>query len=139
MLFNRIFNNLFNIKYRVIAVLLLINIALYFSIQSQKSYWLGEIEIPTHTWLFYATQINNRLDHNITYVDVTKPELEPVSLNTRYPFHQVDKNKYLLINPDMPVKINQQTVYALDETCSLIFRGPNLIKMNNVVLSCRVN
>ncbi|GAL02425.1 hypothetical protein JCM19237_5318 [Photobacterium aphoticum] len=124
-------------KFAVIALLITTNIALYFGIQSQKTQWHGEVEIPTYTWLFYACQLGNQLNHHVTYVDVTQPDLETVSLNTQYPFNPIDTNKYLLLNPDMPIKVHQQTVYALDDECHLIFRGPHLIQINNFVLSCR--
>lgn len=133
----RFFEKLFSIKYVVIAFLITTNIALYFGIQSQKTQWHGEVEIPDYTWLFYTCQLSNQLNHHVTYVDVTQPDLETVSFDRQYPFSPIGNNKYLLINQDMPVKVHQQTAYALDDECHLIFRGPHLFQINNFVLSCR--
>ncbi|RJX67158.1 hypothetical protein DZ860_19270 [Vibrio sinensis] len=129
---------LFKYKLHIAASLILLNTILIGLAYSQTTEWYGVIETKNSHQISFSTQYKNQLKTSKTFTNTVDDDVRHENESDFYVYNlqKTGNNSFLALNPEMKVKVLDQNVYALDERCSLIFRGSSKMTISNVGFEC---
>ncbi|GAL04230.1 hypothetical protein JCM19237_2381 [Photobacterium aphoticum] len=120
-----------------ILVLIIINIVIAWATIHQRTIWLGHTESSKQNHTVSAEQFKDNLIMNVVYYEPWKDKIKYKKLHFNYTYAAQNNNCYTVSNQQLQIPTLIHRFYALDEQCTLLFRSPLRMQINNVSLICR--
>ncbi len=100
----------------------------------QTSTWIGHTRLPDRTYTTHLVQYKNDLDIYLTtyYSENNKVN----SMHYQYVISKTTKNANVLKNENMVIPVVNHRYFAIDDVCTLAFRTPSKVSIDNISMSC---
>nr|WP_086939325.1 hypothetical protein [Thaumasiovibrio occultus] len=121
----------------LLLVLVGINIALLIGKSRITNHYVGTLEALGHSWTSHTVQYGRSIQTQNSFVGLEDSvDTRAKQVNIDYSIDIIAPNEYLGQGKGQVVPVRHNRVYALDETCSLVFSGPSQFKITNALLRC---
>lgn len=120
-----------------ILLLVVVNIGLLWATLNLKTTWLGHTESSDQNHTVSAEQYKDNLLINVIYYQPMNDQINYTKYFFNNKYQIQNNNSYTMSNQQFKAPTLIQRFYALDNQCTLLFRSPVRMLINNVSLICR--
>ncbi|KLV09264.1 hypothetical protein ABT56_03485 [Photobacterium aquae] len=118
-------------------MVVIVNIGLLGSTYLQENVLVGTVERNGISSTTYIKQFRNSYQFKMSNSDIHNDRMQNDTWHYTFEFSRLERNRYLLVNEDDDTHLSRHRIFELDNTCSLVFRGPEKNTSSNVMLFCQ--